>query len=367
MSLSKVLIILLCFLSSPAFGQQGAPQVPPSPLAGSQSASTVDENHRIHLDVVVTDKSGNPVADLQQGDFTLLDDKQPKPILSFRAINETSKEDAPPTQAIVLVDAVNSSFQLLGQQRLQLQQFLQKFGEQLPMPMTLVFLADTSAPVQLPTRNVKVLLASLNASPIGLRIIGNSQGIYGAIDRARICRRALQQLISYEKTQPGRKLLIWLSRGWPLLSGPGMTLQQTERDQETLFNIIVGWSRELREAHITLYSIDARGTGDLGGTFYYEEFVKGVRATKQAQQGNLSLQVLATQTGGRVITMSNDVANAIAGCLLDAKAYYILSFESPPADHPNEYHSLQIKIDRPKLIARTSTGYYAQPYKSAGR
>jgi VWFA-related protein len=270
-------------------------------------------------------------------------------------------------QAIVLVDAVNSSFQVLGRQRQQLQQFLQNFGEQLPMPMTLVFLADTSAPVRLPTRDVKTLLAALNASPVGLRVIDRSQGIYGAVERAEISRRALQQLISYEKTQPGRKLLIWLSSGWPMLSGPGITLQQTDKDQDIVFSIVVGWSRELREAHITLYSIDARGTGDIGGTFYYEEFVKGIRAAKQAQQGNLSLQVLAIQTGGRVITLSNDVANSIAGCLTDAKAYYTLAFESPPADHPNEYHGLQVKIDRPKLTARTSTGYYAQPYKPASR
>ena len=356
MLLSRISIVLfLCCCSIFAFSQQGASSAPAAP----------SENHTISLDVVVTDKSGKPVPDLQQADFTLLDDKQPKPILSFRAINEASKENAPPTQAIVLIDAVNSSFQVLGQQRLQLQQFLQKFGDQLPIPMSLVFLADTSAPVQLPTRDVKTLLASLNASQLGLRIIGNSQGIYGAIERAEICRRALQQLISYEKTQPGRKLLIWLSSGWPMLSGPGMVLQQTEKDQETIFNIVVGWSRELREARITLYSLDARGTGDLGSSFYYEEFLKGVRAAKQVQQGNLALQVLAIQTGGRVINLTNDIANAIADCLLDAKAYYTLSFESPPADHANEYHALQVRLDKPKLTARTTTGYYAQPYKQS--
>jgi VWFA-related protein len=366
-SMSRISTIVLCLLSTIGLAQLGASQTQPNPTAEGQTTSTVDQSHWIHLDVVVTDKSGNPVPDLQQSDFTLLDDKQPKPILSFRAINETSKENAPPTQAIVLVDAVNSSFQLLGQQRMQLQQFLQRFGDQLPIPMSLVFLADTSAPVQLPTRDVKTLLAALNASPVGLRIIGNSQGVYGAIERAEICRRALQQLISYEKTQPGRKLLIWLSRGWPLLSGPGITLQQTDKDQEAIFKIVVDWSRELREARITLYSIDARGAGDIGGTFYYEEFVKGVRAAKQVQQGNLALQVLATQTGGRVVTLNNDIATAIAGCLQDAKAYYTIALESPPADHANEYHSLQVKIDRPKLTARTSTGYYAEPYKAAGR
>ena len=53
-------------------------------------------------------------------------------------------------------------------------------------------------------------------------------------------------------------------------------------------------------------------------------------------------------------------AGLIAGCVADAKAYYTLSFAAAAADHPNEYHNLQIKIDKPGLTARTRTGYYAQ-------
>jgi VWFA-related protein len=195
--------------------------------------------------------------------------------------------------------------------------------------------------------------------------VGNSQGIYGAMDRVQICRRVLERLISYEVTQPGRKLLIWLSGGWPLLSGPGIQFRSPEKDEEAIFNTIVSWSGKLREARITLYSIDAAGAGNLGNSFYYEEFLKGVHTANQVQQGNLSLQVLAIQSGGRVIPLVNDIASSITSCLLDAKAYYILTFESPPADHANEYHNLVIKIGRPKLTARTRTGYYAQPYKQS--
>jgi hypothetical protein len=39
------------------------------------------------LDVLVTDISGRPVAGLEQKDFTLLDNKKPRPILSFRAVD----------------------------------------------------------------------------------------------------------------------------------------------------------------------------------------------------------------------------------------------------------------------------------------
>ena len=45
----------------------------------------------------------------------------------------------------------------------------------------------------------------------------------------------------------------------------------------------------------------------------------------------------------------------------DAGIYYSLSFEPPPADGPNDYHELKMRVDRPGLTARTNTGYYDQP------
>ena len=77
--------------------------------------------------------------------------------------------------------------------------------------------------------------------------------------------------------------------------------------------------------------------------------------------GNLGLQVLATQSGGRVLISNNDVAGEIATCVEDANAFYVLTFEGLVGDGPNEYHSLEIKLDKSGLKALTRTGYYAQP------
>ena len=79
------------------------------------------------------------------------------------------------------------------------------------------------------------------------------------------------------------------------------------------------------------------------------------------QFGNLALQVLAAQSGGRVLNSNNDVAGEIAACVADANAFYVLSFNGLPGDGPNDYHALEIKIDKPGLKARTRSGYYAQP------
>ncbi len=339
--------------------EQGASPSQAAPPADRANTSARLGGRRVSLDVIVTDKSGKAIPGLQQQDFTLLDDKQPQSILSFHETDEPAAD--PPMQAILLVDAVNNGFQGVVQQRQQLENFLRRDGGHLPMPMSLVLLADTSTQMQpVPTSDGKALADTLSSSQYALRIDGRSQGFYGAVDRLQISLRALHQLISYEANQPGRKLLIWLSAGWPLLSGPGVQL--TAKTQDFLFNSIVELSGALREARITLYSVDSLGVGDAisGRTFYYEEFLKGVPSANKTQNGNLGLQVLAIQSGGRVLSGSNDVTSSIASCLADAKAFYTISFDSPPADHPNEYHSLQVKIGKPGLAARTRTGYYAQ-------
>jgi VWFA-related protein len=161
--------------------------------------------------------------------------------------------------------------------------------------------------------------------------------------------------------------LIWISPGWPLLTGPGIEL--TSKDEESLFNSVVGLSAALREARVVLYSIDPLGMADTATfrTSYYEMFLKGPTSARKTQGGNLALQVLAVQSGGKVLNSSNDLVSLIASCWQDTKSFYTLTFDSPPADRPDEYHSLEIKVDKPGLIARTRTGYYAEPYKEVGR
>jgi len=86
-----------------------------------------------------------------------------------------------------------------------------------------------------------------------------------------------------------------------------------------------------------------------------------VKKADQVRFGDLALQVLAAQSGGRVFNSNNDVAGEIATCDADAGAFYVLTFDGLPGDGPNEYHTLAIKIDKPGLTARTRAGYYAQP------
>jgi len=357
-------IYLFCFSLICVVSQQkttaGQPQADPS-------VAPPGADHTIALDVLVTDKSGKPIAGLQQQDFTLLDNKRPQKILSFQAISgPASPTSDPPIEVILLMDEVNTSFGNLSYERGQVEKFLQRAGGELPRPLTMVFFTDTGTAIGATTsQDGKALLSDLNQSQFGLRSIRRSQGVYGAGDRLQLSLNALRQLIAYEGKKPGRKLVIWVSPGWPLLSGPG--IQLTNKDREGFFGDIVALSDGLRRARITLYSIDPLGMADAGGlrTTYYMEFVKPVKKTNQVQIGNLGLQVLATQSGGRALNSSNDIAGEIATCITDANAFYAVSFEAQPGDGPNDYHSIEVKVDKPGLTAHTRSGYYAQP--DAGR
>lgn len=352
------LLLVMCF-SLPGFAQQ----LPAEPAAPGQSAATPTRGatgRRISLDVVVDDKSGKPVPGLQEQDFTILDDQRPQPIVSFHAYEGTEGANEAAVQVIFLVDAVNTSFRGVGLEREFLDKFLRQNGGQLSAPTSLILLTDTSEGQTEITRDGNKLANALQSNQSGLRFLNRSQGFYGGENRVQISLSALGGLANDEAAKPGRKLLIWLSPGWPLLSGPGVEL--SKKDQEGLFGDIVRLSTDLRNARITLYTIDPLGVDDAGGfrTFYYKSFLKGVTSAGKVQNGNLGLQVLATQTGGRVFNSSNDIAKAIVSCVEDTRASYTLSFDSALADNPNEYHNLQVKVDKSGLTARTRTGYYAQ-------
>jgi VWFA-related protein len=312
---------------------------------------------RIFLDVVVTPKSGPPMSGLQQQDFTLLDNKVPQTITSFQAFDARQA----PIEVILVVDAVNTGYQSLGYERNQIDKFLRADGGSLVHPTALAILSDTGTQMQDGlSSDGNTLSASLDQYVVGLRTITRAAGFWGADEQFQISIEGLNQLATRLAARPGRKVILWVSPGWPLLSGPNVELDAKEQQQ--LFSEIVSLSTLLQRARITLYSIDPLGTGDVGfRTFYWQEFVKGISKPSQVQVGNLALEVFATQSGGLALNSSNDTATLLHESLADTAPYYEISFVPPSAEKKDEYHQLEIRLARPGLTARTRQGYYAQP------
>ena len=336
---------LLCALAA------SAQQSPPAPTAASPA-------RKITLDVVVTPKSGPPVGDLQQQDFTVLDNKSPQTIASFHAV---TGRDAP-IEVVLVIDTVNTDYDRISYERIQIDKFLRAEAGRLAYPIAIAIVSDKDVQILGGSFSTdgNALATALDKDEIGLRTITRSTGFYGAAERLQISLHALHQLVASETPRPKRKIMLWISPGWPLLSGPNSMVDS--KQQQQIFTDIVSFSNQLEQARVTLYSINPLGTNEsLTQESYYKEFLKGVSKPSQVLIGNLGLQVLAVQSGGLSINLSNDIAGTLTECLADSAPYYEISFVAPPSAQRDEYHHLEIKIAKPGLTARTRQGYYAQP------
>ena len=334
--------------------------------AGGLSQQRSGTAHNITLDVVVTDKRGAPARGLSQQNFTVLDNKQPQALTSFRAVDVGAGTPAPSIEIVLVIDAINANVLTADREREGIRKFLLQNGGKLPYPVSIVLVSDD--PNQLrgkPSTDGNLLASQMDQYVTSLRTINRSQGYFGVFERFRMSLEALRKLGIYESGKAGRELVIWIGPGWPqLISG---STDVTAHDQQHMFQSIVAFSTELRLNHITLYNVETRGLANTSTAQYYDyqQFLSGAKSANDVYPAALSLQVLAVQTGGRVFNKSNDLPDAIAADIgqgvADASPFYVLSFAAGSAEKPNEYHSLQIKLDKPGLTARTRTGYYAQP------
>lgn len=316
-------------------------------------------NDTIHLDVVVTPRSGPPLTGLQQQDFTVLDNKKEQPISSFKAARGHDAD----VHIVLVIDDVNTGVEHIAYERSQLDKFLTMDEGRLAHPIALAFLTDKGVQVQDSfSSDGNALRASLDQTSVGLHSILRSGGIYSAEERLEVSLKALYELASREAALPGRKFLIWLSPGWPVLSGPGVQEQLGTKQREQIFHDIINFSNLLRSAHITLYSIDPLGAADFNtSAFWWQEFAGGVNKPNDANLGNLALQVLAVQSGGMAMTVNNDIAAEVQKCVNDAEAYYELSFAAPLDQKPNELNKVQVLVNKSKVDVRARQVYYWQP------
>jgi VWFA-related protein len=340
-----------------------AEQAPVAPKGLMQRTPAIAEEQRkaerhIALDVVVSDASGKPVGGLEQQDFEVLDNAQRQLITSFRKVEGKTAE--PPVEIILLLDTVNTPFQDVAIQRQEMEKFLRQNGGKLPLPVSIVFLSDAAVKLNKASRDGNALAADMAKLQTPMRMNDAAQGFDGLLQRFQASILTLTQLSAYEATKPGRKLLIWVGPGWPILSGSAFRVR--EKDQKAFFNSIVDVSTKLREARITLYSV---GPIDLNKgqarTFLYKNYLGGVTNVKDADSGNLAVQVLAVQSGGLALDPNGDMAALVSRCVADANEYYEVSFDVAPAENADEYHALEIKLDKPGLKARTRSAYYAEP------
>jgi VWFA-related protein len=333
-------------------GQGTVPAAPSGPAASAATPSG-----RISIDVVVTDKTGKPISGLEPGEFTLLDNGQPVKALEVHPV-QAQGPTASQAHVVIVVDAINTGVNVVAREREQLGEFLKENGGELENPTSIAVLSERGLKVENgSTQDGKNLLASLDKTDSELRVEGRNTGFYGASDRLEQSLGQLSQLAAFEGSQPGRKLLLFISPGWALFARASD--YEDLKQRAWVFNSVVQLTNGLREARVTLYTI---GPFELGRSnpFYYQSYLKPITKPSQGEYPYLALQVLSEHTGGRVFVNGNDIRGEIDQAVRDAAAWYTLTFDAAPPGPNTEYHALRVQLDKAGLMVRTTAGYYVK-------
>jgi len=343
--------------------------------------------------VQVTDASGKSVGGLGQEDFTLFDDGQAQKITSFRSANG-SEPDAP-IRVVLMVDTINNPSASIAHEHKELEKLLEQSQGRVAYPTAIALLSAAGAEIGTFSRDGSAVIGELRRVTKDVRTLScveeanaaSQQALGGQassvtpegtdsirtenlLNRIGNCENrrfqlsisALNKLAKSEAGVPGRTILVWIGPGWSLLTGPAFR-PNTPAMRRSFFDYLADMSTSLREAHMTLDAVASPDMVRAAGMRRedYPLFLSRAPTGGEADAGHLSLPVLATQTGGRVLEDSKDIAGAVAACIADADAYYELSFDSPAAATAGEYRPLEVKVNKPGLSDRTRTAYFAQP------
>jgi VWFA-related protein len=278
---------------------------------------------------------------------------------------------------------VNNSSGKLKHFREEVEKYLASGIGPLPQPTSIAFLSDSGIDAGLPSQDRATLLKSLNqlVGVVHTSTCADTTATRDCTDlgphvNSRACDpnprlqcldrlfnssiTALTSLAQEESRDPGRVIVIWVGSGWPLLNEPGYTPDSPEV-KASFYRNLVTVSAAITEAQITM---DAVGSSEAlpvnPKRIQASIFFQGVSSEGDASAASLSLQALAFQSGGLVLTSSKDIASQIARCVSDLYSYYSLAFEYPPASKFGEYHTLEVKVENPDITARTRTLYYAE-------
>jgi len=343
-----ILAAVLYLASAASFSQQ------PAPLAAALPA----QPGRITLDALVLDNHGFPVRGLDARDFTVTDNGQPRQLLDFHAA-------AGPSRVVIVLDMINTGFGEVDWEREQLDQFFAEDGGKLKCPVTLAVMANGGLKMMSgASSDGHVLQAALKQFDTALRPVRRQSGFEVDAELLEMSLGQIAQVAAVEGSVPGRKMMLVLSPGWPMMPGAGEGEDLSQRSW--VFYTLLTLENGLRESHLSIYSLNPYAAGQ-SNPYYYRSFLKNVTQSDQAEYPFLALPLLAKHSGGRAIVMARDILGALNAAMRDAGPYYQLTFDEPPADHPNEYRGLLVAADKPGLTVRTDSGYYANPLKPAGK
>jgi VWFA-related protein len=304
----------------------------PKPVAAENAG-------RIRLDVVVADAAAKPLPGLTKQDFALLDNERPQTLSSFQAADGAGEQ---PIEIVLVIDLVNAGADDVAATRTQLDKYLRQNSGHLANPVLMVLFSADGLQVQSqPSSDGNGLAKAVDevkATPAG----------EGA-DQFDQSLQVLTAVSDIELKRPGRKVLIWTGKGWPVPKADDPNTSMGQNDAG--IGALVGLTNKLREARIVLFG---------GDPAFHRDPNQGMTNLQKLDPVALSLGAIALRTGGHGLSLK-DLAGEINRAVSGMTPYYTLSFEPPADDKPDEYHAIKLNVNQPKVTVRTTAGYYSEP------
>lgn len=370
---------------------QSAIQVPGQlPPAGSQPAATLSMATReVLLDVVVTDKAGQPVTGLTAADFTVTEEGELQHLTHMEEHHPMSAEDLarlkavpalPPNtftnftplvntnaSTVILIDALDTRIDAQMELRQQLIAYLKKMQPGTPIA---IFQVDTEMRlIQGFTSDPQVLLDAAKSKRDMPSLQKPIRGSRDEFRRARmdILRSGFQMMGRYLAGFPGRKNLVWFTGAIPqsYLSDPiGTSFGKSFKDD---FNVMEDDSGELTDAltlsRVAVYPIDARGLQTLPQFQASNNGRMSPNANLHFEAGqafqHMDLDRIAEETGGKAFYNTNGLKEVLAGIVSNGSNYYTLAYATTNQTWNGQFRHIKLTINRPGVQMQCRKGYYA--------
>jgi len=392
------------------FAQQPASQTPPPTFRGGVDV--------VQLDVSALDQKRRPVTDLQQAEFTVLEDGKPRPIVAFVpvALTETApvagqaawvRDVAPDVTTndvkpegrlvVIMMDwSIRVDDQVLAR-RIATAAVDQLGPGDLAAVVYNSGFANGGTPQNFTADRARLLDAinrpaatAMHNPPRGPMhdprngnevMIDDPEGYESGDCLCRVCApEAITRVADAVRSVQGRrKVLLFIGTYFrsyesmqgtpsrPNVPGPPAAVTGIVRPS-TNWTTCASRIRDAREkmlratslANLTIHTLDPVGiesaaNSPLGGSPI------GI------QERQHDLPVLADLTGGRTV-MNTEAPEAQLPALFDeSRAYYLVAFAPADASASGKLHKIEVKVSRPGVTVRTRSGYYTGETRDESR
>jgi VWFA-related protein len=401
--------------------QQTPPQQPP-PADPAQPPVFRTGINFVRVDVIISDKAGNPIADLSQADFDVTEDGKPQKIETFKLVKlDGGRGDAikdPPREirtdydeemeaarddvrlfAIFLDDYhVRKGASLAS--RNQLSRFIEtQLG---PSDMVgVMYPLESTASVRM-TRNHSAVMRGL-AQFEGRKYDYTPRNQYEeqyanypteTVERIRnqVSLSALKSLIVHMGSlKEGRKTLVVVSEGYTYMVPPQMRNANAQlpglgnpnahnpmagtndiNEDRAAWSLGMDMDSDLREVYdtanrnnVAIYAVDPRGLATF--EFDINEGIGLQSDSKYLTSTMDSLRTLSENTDGRAIVNRNDLVAGMKQITRDASAYYLIGYNSSQAPSDGKFHEIKVRVKRPGVQVRARKGYWALTQEQTAR